>query len=166
MKPPFFFTAAILLIGVGIASAQPAGAPAVGRAGGRPPAPTRDPLAAGYVKATELPDGQVPPVEADGNFIIGPTHAPSPEMSPVGDDAPKGDIYKFTLRSTESKFYPGIARDQPAPGAAGSAGANGNTVTSHAEPWMRTVSVYVPKQYVPGMVCTTGCRPTRTWPGY
>ena len=150
MKPPFFFTAAILLFGVSIAPAQPPGAPAVGRAGGRPPAPTRDPLAAGYVKATELPDGQVPPVEADGNFIIGPTHDPSPEMSPVGDGMPKGDIYKFTLHSTESKFYPGIARDQPAPGAAGPAGANGNTVTSHAAPWTRTVSVYVPKQYVPG----------------
>jgi enterochelin esterase-like enzyme len=136
-------------MGASIASAQPAGAPA-GRAGGRPPAPTRDPLAPGYVKATELPDGQVPPVEADGNFIIGPTHVPSPEMSPVGDGMPKGTIYKFTLRSTESSFYPGIARDPAGPGAAAPAGANGITITSHSQPWTRTVSVYVPKQYVPG----------------
>jgi enterochelin esterase-like enzyme len=110
----------------------------------------RDPLAAGYVKATELPDGQVPPVEADGNFILGPTHAPSPEMSRVEDGAPKGTIYKFTLRSTESNFYPGIARDEAAPGAAGPAEASGYTVSSHPKPWTRTVSVYVPPQYVPG----------------
>jgi enterochelin esterase-like enzyme len=150
MKPHSFLTAAIILIGTSIASAQSAGAPAAKRAGGRPPAPTRDPLAAGYVKATELPDGQVPPVEADGNFIIGPTHVPSPEMSPVGAGVPQGAIYKFRLSSTESSFYPGIARDQAAPGAADPAGANGSTVTSHPAPWTRTVSVYVPKQYVPG----------------
>ena len=150
MKSLSYFTTAMLLIGTGIASAQPAGAPAPARAGGRPPAPTRDPLAAGYVKATELPDGQVPPVEADGNFIIGPTHVPSPEMSPVGEGVPKGSIYKFTLRSTESSFYPGIARDRPAPGAADQPGANPPAIASHPAPWTRTVSVYVPRQYVPG----------------
>lgn len=152
MKPLFFLPAAILFIGMSLASGQTASAPAAARAGGRPPAPTRDPLAAGYVAATELPDGQVPPVEAKGNFIIGPTHAPAPEMSAVGDGVPKGTIYKFTLHSTESKFYPGIARDQPAPGAAGLAGANGNAVASHPEPWTRTVSVYVPQQYIPGTI--------------
>ncbi len=150
MKQSSLLIAAILSIGASIALAQPAGAPPARRAGGRPPAPIRDPLAAGYVKAAELPDGQVPPVGDDGNFIIGPTHAPSPEMSPVGDGVPKGAIYKFTLRSTESGFYPGIARDQAAPGAADPTAANGNTVTSHAAPWTRTVSVYVPRQYVPG----------------
>ena len=150
MKQSSLLIAAILSIGASIALAQPAGTPPARRAGGRPPAPIRDPLAAGYVKAAELPDGQVPPVGDDGNFIIGPTHAPSPEMSPVGDVAPKGAIHKFTLRSTESGFYPGIARDQAAPGAADPAAASGNTVTSHAAPWTRTVSVYVPRQYVPG----------------
>ena len=156
MKPPFFFTAAILLMGVSMASAQPAGAPApaVGRAAARPPARVRDPLAAGYVKAIELPDGQVPPLEAEGNFIIGATHTPSPEMSAVADGELKGTIYKFTLRSTESRFFPGIARDPPAPGATAPAAANGNTltITSHPAPWARTVSVYVPKQYVPGAI--------------
>jgi len=152
MKPPFFLAAAILLIGTSIASAQTAGAPAAAGAARRPPAPKRDPLAPGYVKATEMPDGEVPPVEADGNFIIGPMHTPAPEMSPVGDGAPKGSIYKFTLRSTESSFYPGIARDQAEPGAPGPAGGIGIVVTSHPKPWTRTVSVYVPKQYVPGTV--------------
>ena len=36
--------------------------------------PARDPHAPGYVEATELPDGEVPPADANGNFIIGPTH--------------------------------------------------------------------------------------------
>jgi enterochelin esterase-like enzyme len=135
-------------MGAGLASAQPAEAPAP-RAGRRPPAPLRDPHTPGYVSATELPDGQVPPVEADGNFIIGPTHVPAPEMSPVGPGEPKGTIYKFTLHSTESRFYPGIARDQPA-GNAAPPGGFGGPVTSHPQPWTRTVSVYVPKQYVPG----------------
>jgi enterochelin esterase-like enzyme len=107
--------------------------------------PTRDPHAPGYVQATELADGDVPPVDADGNFIIGPTHKPAPEMSPVQDAALKGDVFKFTMHSTDSKFYPGIARNMPAVGAGDPAG----TIT-HPAPWTRTVSVYVPKQYVPG----------------
>ncbi len=42
----------------------------------RPTPPTRDPHTPGYVEAKELPDGAVPPADADGNFIIGPTHNP------------------------------------------------------------------------------------------
>jgi enterochelin esterase-like enzyme len=155
MKAPFSLAAAIILISASLASAQPAAAPAApaapaaaGRAA-RPPAPQRDPLAAGYVKATELPDGQVPPMEADGNFIIGPTHTPAPEMSPV-KEGPKGTVHKFTLDSADSKFYPGVERDEPAAGAA-PAGPNG-TVGNHPKPYKRTVSVYVPAQYVPGTV--------------
>jgi iron(III)-enterobactin esterase len=150
MKPSFFLLAVISLVGAGIASAQSVDAPAAVRPVRRPPAPLRDPLTAGYVKAAELPDGQVPPVEADGNFIIGPTHVPAPEMSPVGNGEPKGTIYKFTLRSTDSSFYPGIARDQAPAGAPAAAGAGGYTISSHPAPWTRTVSVYVPAQYVPG----------------
>ena len=91
MRNRLFFSAVILLTPLSFAKAQPAAAPApsAGRAA-RPPAPVRDPLAAGYVKATELPDGSVPPLEAEGNFIIGPTHKPAPEMSPVADGQPKG----------------------------------------------------------------------------
>src|SRR6185312_9973225 len=56
----------------------------------RPPAPTRDPHTPGYVTAKELPDGEVPSADADGNFIIGPTHKAAPEMS-VHDDVPQGE---------------------------------------------------------------------------
>ena len=146
-----------MLLGASLASAQtapatpPAAAPG-GRAGGnaRPPAPQRDPLTPGYVKATELPDGQVPPMEADGNFIIGPTHTPAPEMSPVAEGQPKGKVYTFTLDSADSKFYPGVERDESAAGAA-PGGPNG-TVSNHPKPYTRKVSVYVPAQYVPGTV--------------
>ncbi len=161
MRNRLFFSAVILLTPLSFAKAQPAAAPApsAGRAA-RPPAPVRDPLAAGYVKATELPDGSVPPLEAEGNFIIGPTHKPAPEMSPVADGQPKGTIHKFTLSSTDSKFYAGVERDEPAAGAAAPTGPNG-TVSNHPKPYKRTVSVYVPAQYVPGtmapvMITTDG----------
>jgi enterochelin esterase-like enzyme len=147
MKPHFFFTAMFLLFGVTGVSAQVAGTPVATHL----PSPLRDPLTPGYVKATELPDGEVPLVGADGNFIIGPTHVPAPEMSPVAAGEPKGTIYKFTLHSTDSKFYPGIARD-PRPSGTAQAGSNRPAISSHPEPWTRTVSVYVPSQYVPGTV--------------
>src|SRR5262252_9464278 len=38
--------------------------------------PTRDPKNPNYPPATELADGTLPPAGAEGNFIIGPTHAP------------------------------------------------------------------------------------------
>jgi enterochelin esterase family protein len=47
----------------------------------RPAPPTRDPKTPGYVPAKELPDGANAPSNADGNFILGPTHNPAPEMA-------------------------------------------------------------------------------------
>ena len=114
------------------------------------PAPTRDPHTPGYVTAKELPDGAVPPANADGNFIIGPTHSRAPELD-VHDGVPQGDVYNFTMESADSKFYPGIARG-PVPGAEAppTAPGGGRGVTSHPAPYTRKVAVYVPKQYVPG----------------
>src|SRR6185295_9989867 len=54
----------------------------------RPVPPTRDPHTPGYVQAKELPDGEVPPAGAEGNFIIGPTHNPAPDMT-VQDGVPQ-----------------------------------------------------------------------------
>src|SRR5438105_1374612 len=76
----------------------------------RAPAPTRDPHTPGYVTAKELPDGENAPVKSDGNFILGPTHNPAPEMA-VKDGVPQGEVIKFTMESADSKFYPGIARE-------------------------------------------------------
>src|ERR1044071_7117262 len=72
--------------------------------------PARDPNTPGYVKARELPDRALPPVNVDGNFILGPTHDPAPEMT-VQEGVPQGEIFNFTMESTDSKFYPGIARE-------------------------------------------------------
>ncbi len=58
--------------------------------------------------AKELPDGAIPPVEADGDFIIGPTHKRAPEMT-VQQGVPQGAIHNFTTNSVDSKIYPGDA---------------------------------------------------------
>jgi enterochelin esterase-like enzyme len=114
------------------------------------PPPTRDPNTPGYVAAKELPDGAVPPADADGNFILGPTHDRAPEMT---TNALEGTLYHFTMSSADSKFYPGIARE---PGTFGKPDpadpAKTVVTTSHPAPYTRRVTVYVPKQYVPGMV--------------
>lgn len=116
----------------------------------RPTPPTRDPHTPGYVSATELPDGSNPPANADGNFIIGPTHQPAAEMS-VHEGVPQGTVYEFTMNSADSKIYPGIARDAQTFGIPDpSDPAKLLVTTSHPAPYSRQVAVYVPKQYVPG----------------
>lgn len=123
----------------------------------RPTPPTRDPHSPGYVAAKELPDGSVPPANADGNFILGPTHDVPAEMSaPIqgkDDGTLQGALIEFTMNSSDSKTYPGIARD---PGTFGTPDpadpAKLVVTTSHPAPYTRKVTVYVPKQYVPGSV--------------
>jgi iron(III)-enterobactin esterase len=118
----------------------------------RPRPPTRDPHTPGFVTARELPDGAVPPVDADGNFILGPTHHRAPEMI-VQTNVPQGTVYEFTMSSADSKIYPGIARG---PGSRGFGGPDNPAqiivTNSHPAPYTRRVAVYVPKQYVPGTV--------------
>ena len=116
----------------------------------RPPPPTRDPHTPGYVAAKDLPDGVNAPVEADGNFILGPTHRPALEMT-VNTNVPQGTVYDFTMSSADSKIYPGIARDPNTFGTPDAADpAKLIVTTSHPAPYTRKISVYVPKQYVPG----------------
>ena len=112
--------------------------------------PARDPHTPGYVKAKELPDGQLPPPNKDGNFIIGPTHDPAPEMQ-VYEDVPQGTVTELTMTSEESKFYHGIAREAGTFGTPDPEHPERLIVkTSHPAPWKRVVTVYVPKQYVSG----------------
>ena len=116
----------------------------------RPAPPTRDPNTPGYVTAKELPDGTNAPPNVDGNFILGPTHTLAPEMT-VQEGVPQGTVSTFTMNSADSKIYPGIARE---PGTFGTADPNDPAklivTTSHPAPYTRRVTVYVPKQYVPG----------------
>jgi enterochelin esterase family protein len=114
----------------------------------RPTPPTRDPNTPGYVTARELSDGTVPPVDADGNFIIGPSHNRAPEMT---TNALQGTVYEFIMNSADSKIYPGIAREPNTFGTPDPADpAKLVVTTSHPAPYTRHVSVYVPKQYVSG----------------
>jgi enterochelin esterase-like enzyme len=103
------------------------------------------------VTAVELPDGQNAPPNADGNFILGPTHNPAPEMA-VRDSVPQGAVYNFTMESTESKFYPGIARDPNNGSRPDPNDPARMTINSHPAAYTRKLAVYVPKQYVPGTV--------------
>jgi enterochelin esterase-like enzyme len=116
----------------------------------RTPPPTRDPHTPGYVTATELPDGNIPSTDSNGNFIIGPTHDPAPETM-VQENVPQGTVYQFTMESKDSKIYPGIARE---PGTFGTVDpadpAKLIVTTSHPAPYTRHVEVFVPKQYVAG----------------
>jgi len=114
--------------------------------------PTRDPNTAGFVTAKELPDGSNPPVNADGNFILGPTHE-VPIDAAAQDGSPTGTVIEFTMNSSDSKIYPGIARDAGTFGTPDPADpAKLMVTTSHPAAYTRKVAVYVPKQYVAGSV--------------
>ncbi len=116
----------------------------------RPTPPARDPHTPGFVAAQELPDGQVPPIDKDGDFVIGPTHPQAAEMA-IQPDVPQGTIHHLTMHSTDSQIYPGIAREPNTFGAVDPADPSKLIVTtSHAAPYTRRVAVYVPRQYVPG----------------
>jgi len=139
--------------------------------------PTRDPKNPNYPTATELPDGQLPANDAEGNFIIGPTHNPAPENEAHGE-VPKGAVTSFMMSSNDSViFNPGLIRDDT-DGCMNSSLQTAMTppddrsnllvTTSHAGIWTRTVDVYVPAGYKPGaeapfMVIGDG-GPTRWYP--
>jgi len=119
-------------------------------ASARPTPPTRDPHTPGFVTATDLTDGTVPAVDRDGNFQLGPTHHPAPEM---GTNALQGTVYEFTLSSAASQRYPGIAREPKTFGTPDPADpAKLIVTTSHPAPYSRRVAVFVPKQYVAGSI--------------
>ncbi len=69
----------------------------------------------------------------------------------LANNSVQGTVIEFTMNSTDSKIYPGIARE---PWTFGSPDPNDPAkmvvTTSHPAPYTRTVAVYVPKQYVPG----------------
>ena len=64
--------------------------------------------------------------------MIGSPYTPAPELT-VKEGVPIGTVHEFTMQSTDSKIYSGIARNQPG-----------------VVPYTRQVAVYVPKQYIPG----------------
>jgi enterochelin esterase-like enzyme len=87
------------------------------------------------------------PVDVGGDWLVGPDYVPAPELTVV-PGVPVGRIEQFQLDSADSKFYPGIARD-----AFGTVDPNNPltlVVKTRPQPYKRTITVYIPAQYVPG----------------
>jgi len=138
---------AILLIGSAHAQAPAAPAPAAPQATPpRPTPPTRAVDGPGAPKFTKIPSGNAP-ANAEGEFVIGPDYSAPPELQVV-EGVPVGKVTQFTMDSKDSKFYPGIARDvfgTPDPN-----NPKALIVETHAQPYQRTITVYVPAQYKKG----------------
>ena len=114
--------------------------------GARVEPPVRQPT----ISATELADGVVPPVDADGNFVVGPTHRAAAEMGTV-EGVPRGIVHELVMASADSRIYPGIARAKDTFGTV-DAGNPAKLIVSTSGPaaYTRKVAVYVPAQYVAG----------------
>ncbi|HWA09322.1 MAG TPA: alpha/beta hydrolase-fold protein [Opitutaceae bacterium] len=130
-------------------------------AAARPTPPVRLPDGPGMPKFTVLGakpgDGRGlravagvnPPVDADGDFLAGPEYVPAPESTVVAG-VPQGRVQQFVIDSKTSKFYnPGIARDVPF-GTVDPKNPKTVIVETHPIDYQRTITVYVPAQYVAG----------------
>ena len=96
---------------------------------------------------TNAAPGANPPSKVDGNFLIGPVYVQAPELT-VMASVPQGRVEQFSLNSADSKFYPGIARK-----AFGTVDPNNPktlVVETHPAPYHRTITVYIPSQYMAG----------------
>lgn len=143
--------------------------------------PTRNPLNPNYPSATALPNGGLPPIGLNGNFIIGPNHPPAPEtVAPNGLLA--GKVYSFIMQSKDSTiFHNGHVRVEPFFDYINSYGQTTpgdfstmlvpNCFTPEAKycgevgTWTRKVLVYVPRlargdQPLPFIVSGDGNGPT------
>src|SRR5260221_13127407 len=59
-----------------------------------------------------LKTGENPPLDVDGNFVIGPEYVSAPERKPV-TGVPQGRVQQFVIDSKETKLLnPGIARKE------------------------------------------------------
>lgn len=111
--------------------------------------PTRSPDAPGAPPFKTLKKGELPPLDAYDNFVIGPDYAPAPERKKV-DGVPEGKVQQFVIDSKETKlFNPGISRGKTTQKFDPN---NPKTVIVETFPidYKRSVGVYVPAQYVPG----------------
>jgi enterochelin esterase-like enzyme len=126
----------------------------------RPMPPTRLPTAPGTPALTPVgakpggaavlrgAPGMNPPADVDGDFLIGPDYIPAPELTPA-EAVPKGTIHRFTMKSEDTKFFPGITKVPPG-GPPSYVPPDLTKVRVYPKPYTRTVTVYVPHQYVPG----------------
>jgi enterochelin esterase-like enzyme len=112
-----------------------------------PAFPTRPPDAPGAPHWTVARSGTNPPPDRNGNFLIGPDYTPAPE-SKVDPARPAGTVQQFALESKGSQFYPGIARDVF--GTVDPHNPRTLVVETHAQPWQRAITVYIPARFEQG----------------
>lgn len=142
-------TASVLAFLLSAASVQ-AGAqtvPAPAMASAKPTPPTRPADGPGAPHWTIVAAGMNPPAERNGDFEIGPDYRPPPEADAVKGRA-RGTVRQFMMDSKESKLYPGIGRD--AFGTVDPDNPRTLIVKTHAEPWRRAITVYIPAHYKRG----------------
>ena len=108
-----------------------------------PTPPTRPADGPGAPQWTVLGAGMNPPADRNGDFEIHPRYRSPPEASAVAE--PRGAVQQFMMDSKDSKYYPGVGRD-----VFGTVDPNNPRtliVKTHAEPWRRAITVYIPAQY-------------------
>ena len=151
----------VLLVSCLTALAQTSNTPALNAqpSPARQGVPTRAPDAPGTPKLTPAgakpgetalrgAPGVNPPANVDGDFVIGPDYVPAPELTVV-EGVPQGKVQQFTMDSTNSKFYPGITR-VGAPAMVDPNNPKTLILQTGPKPYTRTITVYIPIQYVPG----------------
>src|SRR5271166_2665416 len=95
-----------------------------------------------------LKTGQNPPLDVDGNFVIGPEYVPAPERKTV-KGVPQGKVQQFDIDSKETKLLnPGIARKVF--GKVDPKNPKTLIVETHNIDYKRKITVYIPAQYQPG----------------
>ncbi len=118
----------------------------------KPQPPTRPfdgPGAPKFVRLDDKP-GAVPPVDAVGDYLVGPQYVPA-EATKENPAAPKGRVTQFVMDSKDCRrFNPGIARDEfgvPDP-------KNPKTliVQTRNVDYRRAITVYVPAGHRAGDV--------------
>src|SRR5712691_12650664 len=94
-----------------------------------------------------LKTGENPPLDVDGNFVIGPEYKPAPERNAV-KGVPQGKVEQFVIDSKETKLLnPGIARKEF--GKVDPKNPKTLIVETHNIDYKRKITVYIPAQYKP-----------------
>src|SRR6516164_9455327 len=95
-----------------------------------------------------LKEGENPPLDAYGNFVIGPKYTPAPERKVV-EGVPQGKVRQFEIDSKETKLLnPGIARKEF--GMVDPRNPKTLIVETHNIDYKRKITVYIPAQYRAG----------------
>lgn len=92
--------------------------------------------------------GVAPPLDVNGNFLIGPKYRPAPELQVV-EGVPQGKILQFTMDSRDGKLLnPGIARKVF--GTVDPENPKTLIVETHEIDYKRQITVYIPAQIAAG----------------